>query len=130
MGDINLRDALARCPVVAILRGVQPDEVEGVAEALIAAGVSIIEVPLNSPQPFDSIARLVERFGARAMIGAGTVMSESDVARLAAIGARLIVMPHGDPAVIRAAKAHGMWSRPACSRRPKPSPRWRRARTR
>jgi len=105
---MSLRAALAACPIVAILRGVKPDEVEGVAEALIEAGVGVIEVPLNSPQPFESIARLVQRFGARALIGAGTVMSEGDVAQLAQIGARLVVMPHGDPAVIRAAKAHGL----------------------
>lgn len=112
MGELSLRAALAACPIVAILRGVKPDEVEGVAEALIAAGVGVIEVPLNSPQPFESIARLVQRFGARALIGAGTVMSAGDVAKLAQIGARLVVMPHGDPAVIRAAKAHGLMVAP------------------
>lgn len=112
MGELSLRAALAACPIVAILRGVKPDEVEGVAEALIAAGVGVIEVPLNSPQPFESIARLVARFGSRALIGAGTVMSAGDVAKLAQIGARLVVMPHGDPAVIRAAKAHGLMVAP------------------
>jgi 2-dehydro-3-deoxyphosphogalactonate aldolase len=108
MFDLSLRDALALCPIVAILRGVRPDEVAGVAEALYDAGVRIIEVPLNSPRPFDSIARLVETFHGRALIGAGTVMSPDDVARLAETGARLVVMPHGDAAVIRAAKHHGM----------------------
>lgn len=108
MTDLSLREALARCPIVAILRGVRPDEVEEIAQALYDEGVRVIEVPLNSPQPFDSIARLVERFGAQALIGAGTVMSESDVARLADISARLVVMPHGDATVIRAAKQRGM----------------------
>lgn len=108
MSDLSLRDALAACPIVAILRGVRPDEVEEIADALYAAGVRVIEVPLNSPQPFESIARLVERFRGRALIGAGTVMSPADVARLADIGARLVVMPHCDPAVIRAAKDHGL----------------------
>lgn len=112
MGGMSLRAALAACPIVAILRGVKPDEVEGVVEALIEAGVGVIEVPLNSPQPFESIARLVQRFSAQALIGAGTVMSEGDVAQLAQIGARLVVMPHGDPAVIRAAKAHGLMVAP------------------
>ena len=109
---MSLRAALAACPIVAILRGVKPDEVEGVVEALIEAGVGVIEVPLNSPQPFESIARLVQRFSAQALIGAGTVMSAGDVAQLADIGAQLVVMPHGDPAVIRAAKAHGLMVAP------------------
>ena len=108
MPDLSLRDALALCPIVAILRGVRPDEVADVADALYDAGVRVIEVPLNSPQPFDSIARLVDRFHGRALIGAGTVMSPDDVTRLAETGARLVVMPHGDPAVIRAARARGL----------------------
>ena len=112
MIDLSLRDALAACPIVAILRGARPDEVEAVADALYEAGVRVIEVPLNSPQPFESIARLVARFRGRALIGAGTVMSPADVARLAEIGARLVVMPHGDPAVIGAAKAHGLFVAP------------------
>jgi 2-dehydro-3-deoxyphosphogalactonate aldolase len=108
MTDLSLREALARCPIVAILRGVRPDEVGEIAQALYDAGVRVIEVPLNSPEPFESIARLVRRFHGRALIGAGTVMSENDVARLADIGARLVVMPHGDASVIRAAKQRDM----------------------
>jgi len=108
MTDLSLREALAQCPIVAILRGVRPDEVEEIAQALYDEGVRVIEVPLNSPEPFESIARLVARFHGRALIGAGTVMSENDAARLAETGARLVVMPHGDPAVIRAARARGM----------------------
>lgn len=103
---------LKRCPLVAILRGVRPDEVEAVADALEAAGVAIVEVPLNSPEPLDSIARLARRFGERLLIGAGTVMSAAQVDEIAAAGGRLIVTPHADPAVTRAAKARGMLACP------------------
>jgi len=103
---------LTACPLVAILRGIRPDEVEAVADALVAAGLRIIEVPLNSPDPFDSIARLVRRFDDRVLIGAGTVMRPGDVDRVADAGGRLIVTPHADPALVRAAKAHGMVAMP------------------
>lgn len=103
---------LKRCPLVAILRGVQPDEVEAIADALEAAGVAIIEVPLNSPEPLDSIARLARRFGERLLIGAGTVMSAAQVDQVAAAGGKLIVTPHADPVVTRAAKARGMLACP------------------
>jgi 2-dehydro-3-deoxyphosphogalactonate aldolase len=98
--------------LVAILRGIVPAEVEGHAETLIAAGVTTIEVPLNSPDPFESVARLVARFGAVAEIGAGTVLSVGDVARLADLGARIVVSPNADPLVIRATRAAGMDSYP------------------
>ena len=98
--------------LVAILRGIVPAEVEGHAEALIAAGVTTIEVPLNSPDPFESVARLVACFGAVAEIGAGTVLTVGDVARLADLGARIVVSPNADPAVIRATRAAGMASFP------------------
>ena len=80
--------------------------------ALVEAGVRVIEVPLNSPEPFESIALLVQRFGDRALIGAGTVMTVADVDRLAAAGGRLLVTPHADPALVRAAKGHGMQAAP------------------
>jgi len=99
---------LVRCPLVAILRGVRPDEVEDIGEALVAAGFAIIEVPLNSPQPLNSIERLARRFGATALIGAGTVTAPAQVGEIAASGGRIIVMPHGDAAVIRAAKGAGL----------------------
>jgi 2-dehydro-3-deoxyphosphogalactonate aldolase len=99
---------LGRCPLVAILRGVRPDEAEAVGGALAEAGFAMIEVPLNSPAPFDSIARLARALGDKALIGAGTVLAPADVARVKEAGGRLIVMPHGDPAVIRAAKAAGL----------------------
>jgi 2-dehydro-3-deoxyphosphogalactonate aldolase len=105
---LTLAMALARCPLIAILRGVQPQEVEEIAEALAAAGLAIIEVPLNSPDPIDSIARLARRFGDRLLIGAGTVRRPEDVAEIAAVGGRLIVMPHADAAVVTAAKTRGL----------------------
>jgi len=108
----ELHDALARCPLVAILRGITPTEVEAVGEALMAAGFSMIEVPLNSPDPLDSIARLVARVGDRALVGAGTVLGTADVAAVAATGARLVISPNTDPAVIAAAAAAGMIALP------------------
>ncbi|HTW28803.1 MAG TPA: 2-dehydro-3-deoxy-6-phosphogalactonate aldolase [Acetobacteraceae bacterium] len=105
---MGLREWLARCPVVAILRGVRPDEVAAVATALEEAGVAIIEVPLNSPQPLDSIAILARTFGERLLIGAGTLTDPADVASVRDAGGRLIVTPHADPSIVRAAKQAGM----------------------
>ena len=102
-------DWVAPLGLVAILRGVAPDAVLGIAEVLIDAGFKIIEVPLNSPQPIDSIGRLSARFGAQALIGAGTVTTADDVTAVAAAGGRLIVMPHSDLAVIAAAKRAGLF---------------------
>ncbi|MFL5620833.1 MAG: 2-dehydro-3-deoxy-6-phosphogalactonate aldolase [Gemmatimonadaceae bacterium] len=99
---------LDRLPLVAILRGVSPEEVAGVSDALVDAGFAIIEVPLNSPHPLESIARLHAKFGQEILIGAGTVVSRAQVKEIAAAGGRLIVMPHGDPEVVRAAKAAGL----------------------
>jgi 2-dehydro-3-deoxyphosphogalactonate aldolase len=94
-------------PLVAILRGLTPAEAIDMGGALIDAGITTLEVPLNSPQPFDSIARLAARFGDVAMVGAGTVLSPASARAVAEAGGRLVVMPHGDPAVIRAARACG-----------------------
>lgn len=102
-------DWVAPLGLVAILRGVAPDAVLGIAEVLIDAGFKIIEVPLNSPQPIDSIGRLSARFGAQALIGAGTVTTADDVTAVAGAGGRLIVMPHSDLAVIAAAKRAGLF---------------------
>jgi 2-dehydro-3-deoxyphosphogalactonate aldolase len=104
--------ALARCPLVAILRGVMPDEVEAIAETLIAAGFGIIEVPLNSPAPFDSVSRLVRQFGNDALIGAGTVLNEADVGRVADTGAQLVISPNVNAGVITATTARGLVSLP------------------
>jgi 2-dehydro-3-deoxyphosphogalactonate aldolase len=95
---------LDRLPLIAILRGVTPDEVVPIAEALVAAGFAIIEVPLNSPSPLDSIRRLYDAFGDDVLLGAGTVMSAAQVGDVADTGGRLIVMPHSDADVIRTAK--------------------------
>jgi 2-dehydro-3-deoxyphosphogalactonate aldolase len=95
-------------PVVAILRGVKPDEVAAIGEALVAAGVRLIEVPLNSPDPFDSVRLLVETLGDRALCGAGTVLTPADVDRVAAAGGRLIVTPNTNPAVISRAVELGL----------------------
>jgi 2-dehydro-3-deoxyphosphogalactonate aldolase len=99
---------LERLPLVAILRGVTPDDVVRVGDALVDAGFAIIEVPLNSPQPLESIERLRKKLGDEILIGAGTVTSPAQVKEIAAAGGRLIVMPHGDAEVIRAAKAAGL----------------------
>ncbi|HEX4368118.1 MAG TPA: 2-dehydro-3-deoxy-6-phosphogalactonate aldolase [Rhodopila sp.] len=109
---MELTGFLARCPLVAILRGIRPDEAIPVTAALEAAGFAIVEVPLNSPDPLRSIAALAHEFGNRMLIGAGTVMTEAQVADIAAAGGRLIVTPHADPAVVRAAKHHGLLAVP------------------
>lgn len=101
---ISFDKAFAALPLVAILRGIQPDEVAEIGPALVDAGFRIIEVPLNSPEPLRSVEALAGALGDRAVVGAGTVMSEQAVQEVAAAGGRLIVMPHGDPTVIRAAK--------------------------
>jgi 2-dehydro-3-deoxyphosphogalactonate aldolase len=108
----DLRTALKQCPVVAILRGVKPDEVDAVGDALVEAGITIIEVPLNSPDPFDSIGRLAKRHGARALIGAGTVLETPDVARVKDAGGQLVVAPNFDSDVVRATKAAGLVALP------------------
>jgi 2-dehydro-3-deoxyphosphogalactonate aldolase len=99
---------LDRLPLVAILRGVTPGEVISIGEALASAGFTVIEVPLNSPDPLESIQRLRERFGDELLIGAGTVTSPRQVDDVARSGGRLIVMPHGDGEVVRAAKGAGL----------------------
>lgn len=98
--------------IIAILRGVTPGEVEAHVEALIVAGVTVIEVPLNSPEPFESIERLIARFGRQAKIGAGTVLDVASVERLAQMGAAIVVSPNADPDVIAATRAAGMESWP------------------
>ena len=104
---MNFRDSMAALPLVAILRGVTPDEVEAICDTLVDAGFRLIEVPLNSPDPLRSIERIARRFGPDAMLGAGTVMTPDAACQVVEAGGRLVVMPHSDPAVIGAAKAAG-----------------------
>lgn len=98
--------------VVAILRGVKPDEVLAVADALVAGGIGIIEVPLNSPQPLHSIERLVRAIGSRVRIGAGTVLSVADADRAADAGATLVLAPNFDAAVVQRTVQRGLFSLP------------------
>ena len=102
------------CPLIAVLRGIAPSEVEAVGEALVEAGIRIIEVPLNSPSPLDSIARLAARLEGRALVGAGTVLRAAEVAEVAAAGGGIIVSPNADPEVIRATVRAGLVSAPGC----------------
>ena len=104
----KLDTALKTLPLVAILRGLEPAQALAIGDILIDAGFCIIEVPLNSSDPFKSIELLAGRFGETAVIGAGTVLDPASVARLEAAGGELVVMPHSDPAVIKAAKALGL----------------------
>jgi 2-dehydro-3-deoxyphosphogalactonate aldolase len=103
---------LGECPLVAILRGLTPDEAAPVGEALVEAGFRVIEVPLNSPQPLESIARLAARFGEQATIGAGTVTTTAQVDEVRDAGGTLIVSPHTDARVIAATVGSGLVSLP------------------
>ncbi|MGC1303084.1 MAG: 2-dehydro-3-deoxy-6-phosphogalactonate aldolase [Caulobacteraceae bacterium] len=104
---MTLEDALAEVPIVAIIRGVRPDEVEAVGEALFAAGVRVIEVPMNSPEPLDSIHRL-SAWADRLVCGAGTVLTPEVVDQVAAAGGRIVVAPNTNPAVIRRTVERGL----------------------
>jgi 2-dehydro-3-deoxyphosphogalactonate aldolase len=109
---MGLSDYLHRCKLIAILRGIAPAEVLAVAEALEAAGIAIVEVPLNSPEPFESIRLLAQRFGTRLLVGAGTVMTPEHVQAVAEAGGKLIVTPHAAVPVVQAARARGMLTAP------------------
>jgi 2-dehydro-3-deoxyphosphogalactonate aldolase len=109
---LNFDAAMAEMPLVAVLRGLQPAEAAAIGEALFKAGFRLIEVPLNSPEPLQSIRQLSEKFGHVALVGAGTVMSIQAARDVAAAGGRLIVMPHCDTDIIRAAKDFGAFVAP------------------
>ena len=109
---MTLDDALAAFPVVAILRGIRPDEVLGHVQAIHDAGIRVVEVPLNSPDPLESIARLVAAFGDRMVVGAGTVLTVAQVDAVHAAGGTLIVSPNVDVSVIRRTVALGLHSAP------------------
>jgi len=104
--------AFARCPLVAILRGVQPHEVEAIGDALIDAGFAIVEVPLNSPDPYESIARLARRLDGYAAVGAGTVLNVEAVDLVEAAGGTIIISPNADTRVIAAAAERGLVAMP------------------
>ncbi|WP_426199620.1 2-dehydro-3-deoxy-6-phosphogalactonate aldolase [Pseudomonas sp. DC3200b2] len=103
-----LNDAMAHNGLIAILRGLRPDEALSVGQTLYAAGLRVIEVPLNSPEPLRSIRILRDGLPADCLVGAGTVLSERDVGEVRDAGGELIVMPHADLKVVRAAKAAGL----------------------
>jgi 2-dehydro-3-deoxyphosphogalactonate aldolase len=107
-----LRAFLQQLPLIAILRGITPEEMPAAIDALMAAGFCIIEVPLNSPRPLESLRYLAGRAGADLLAGAGTVLTVSDAVGIADAGARLVIAPNANPEVIAAAKGLGLWALP------------------
>jgi len=103
---------LDQCPLIAIIRGVTPDDAEVIGDTILEGGIRIIEVPLNSPNPLASIEKLAKKFGDRALVGAGTVLKLEDVARVGDAGGRIIVSPDTNAEVISAAAAAGLVSSP------------------
>ena len=108
----DFRRYFAECPLVGIIRGVTPAEAEGIASALYDGGIRIIEVPLNSPQPLESIRIIADAFGNRTLVGAGTVLDPEEVLKVRDAMGRLIVSPNTNTAVIEATVAAGMVSSP------------------
>lgn len=102
----------SECPLIAIIRGVTPPEAAGIARALFEAGIRIVEVPLNSPEPFASIEAIAGELGEEALVGAGTVLDPADVERVKQAGGRIVVSPNTDRAVIQATVAAGLVSSP------------------
>jgi len=103
---------LDECPLVAIIRGVTPDEAEAIGDAIFESGIRIVEVPLNSPEPLQSIEKLAKRFGERMLVGAGTVLDRAGVARVKDAGGRIIVSPDTNIEVIAATAAAGLVASP------------------
>lgn len=108
----RFHEYLAECPLVAIIRGVSPAEAADIGQAIFDAGIRIIEVPLNSPDPFRSIETLAQKFGDRALIGAGTVLDPMQVQQVKNAGGSLVVSPNMNPEVVRATAAAGLVSCP------------------
>jgi 2-dehydro-3-deoxyphosphogalactonate aldolase len=109
---VDMRAWMERCPLIAILRGIKPAEAEVIGDALEEAGVRIVEVPLNSPDPLQSINRLARAFGDRMLVGAGTLTDATQVAQVVDAGGKLIVTPHAELSVVRAAKDAGLFAVP------------------
>ena len=107
-----LRRYMDECPLVAIIRGVTPDEAEAIADAIYEGGIRIIEVPLNSPDPLQSIERIAAEFGERVLVGAGTVLDAADVQRVRDVGGRIIVSPDTNVEVISATASAGLVASP------------------
>ena len=110
--SLDFPTAFARCPLVAILRGVRPEEVEAIGDQLVDAGFTLIEVPMNSPEPLESIGRMVRRLDGRALVGAGTVLTVEQVGQVKDAGGQLVISPNSDVAVIAATVRAGMISMP------------------
>jgi 2-dehydro-3-deoxyphosphogalactonate aldolase len=110
---MQLEEAIRICPLIAILRGIRPDEAAAIGHVLVDIGFTCLEVPLNSPQePLASIYHLQQALKMKALIGAGTVLQPQQVMEVAKVGGRLIISPHTDPAVIHATKESGLYSMP------------------
>jgi 2-dehydro-3-deoxyphosphogalactonate aldolase len=107
-----LQQFLDECPLVAIIRGVTPAEVEAIGDAIYEGGIRIIEVPLNSPDPLESIERLASRFGERVLVGAGTVLRPGEVGEVKRVGGRLVVSPDTNVDIIAASAQAGLVSSP------------------
>ncbi len=110
--SLDFATAFARCPLVAILRGVRPDEVESIGDALVDAGFTLVEVPMNSPDPLDSIGRLARRLEGKALVGAGTVLTPDQVDAVQEAGGQLIISPNSDLSVIGRSAQAGLLSMP------------------
>jgi 2-dehydro-3-deoxyphosphogalactonate aldolase len=106
------RQYLSQCPLIAIIRGVTPDEADAIGDAIYESGIRIVEVPLNSPDPLKSIERLAKRLGEQMLVGGGTVLTPDDVRRVRDAGGRIIISPSTNPDVIAATAAEGMISGP------------------
>jgi 2-dehydro-3-deoxyphosphogalactonate aldolase len=115
MNDVDWKSALAPLPLVAILRGLQPENAQKIIGILCEAGIRVVEVPLNSPQPLKSIEIARREFGDDILVGAGTVLNPEDVQRVHDVGGQIVVSPNTDQTVIKATKSLGLVSIPGVS---------------